>query len=181
MGDRIISAGDIFIADTGRSLNVNRGGAVPVIVVDVIEDEEFPPLYVSLRISGARYCRDRVSAYIGTRYGTKRRSAVVPDDPVIVTDTAAFIKRIGHVDSGADMECVRKLYRDNNDMADIGYILSLCPVCLRNFMDDRDRIVRRVDRSDRARKRCDFCQMRNGYVYMLMKKRRRRRGGAKRI
>jgi mRNA interferase MazF len=51
-------------------------------------------------------------------------------------------------------------------------VLTLCPVCLRQFMCSPDHIVRRIDRAQ-EKETCMYCNVRGGYDYRIICRKKR--------
>ena len=53
-----------------------------------------------------------------------------------------------------------------------GMVLTLCGVCLKQFINSPEHIVRRVDRTQ-TKEPCMYCNIRDGYDYRIIHKRKR--------
>jgi len=51
--------------------------------------------------------------------------------------------------------------------------LCLCPVCASQFYNSPDHIIRRVNPLQNHKETCTYCDVRNGYDYIIIKKKKR--------
>ena len=52
-------------------------------------------------------------------------------------------------------------------------LLTLCTRCARTYQNMPDRRVKRADRTQRIKERCDLCRTRMGYDYIISEKRKK--------
>ena len=167
-----INFGDIYLLDQRYVINDTQDYIKPVIVAGIHEDREAGTVYrvIPLRNPGKRKGKD--TFYISSRCGLKKDSVIDITENRYVKEERAFLKLIGRPDGEALKSLSAKLDQQS-DVPRLGLVLRLCPRCLRDFMCDPDKIIRRLDSTQRIKERCSYCSTGLGYEYIVYNKKRK--------
>ena len=172
MSNRKIKGGEIYLCNMRYALNDISGCIKPVLVMDKNDDCEAGSLYSVLPLRDPDTKRTgEVTFTIGRKAGIRKNSIVIKGDERYIRDDDAFLKRIGSIED-PELERVKELSERYSDKSG-AVVLRLCPKCLRDFMADGSRIIRRLDPSDIYKETCGYCNVGLGYEYIIYTRRKR--------
>ena len=162
--------GDICICDLSYSINTPKVSRAPLLYL-YAEEGEGRIMY--------RFCRIgrepvKPSLYPFVRLpkmpNLKEGSTAYPTQMILFPSDDGIKYKIGSlsdVDCCSQIEQVINAWQKEMKQA---LIMTLCPKCLRDFMLDTSTIIKRLDPFSLHQDKCNFCQTRNGYTYLIVKK-----------
>ena len=165
--------GDIYTCNLGENKGSVQGGVRPVLVIqDSIMTRNSPTVTVVSITSVLKKAYLKSHVILGEECGLRKKSMAMLEQVQTVNKNTDLIRYIGHIGK-KDIQAVKDalIYTMNTDKEE-GIILTLCPRCRRDIMNDPDHIIRRVHNGSDVKETCDMCQHHKGFNYMVERKRK---------
>ncbi|MBQ8996157.1 MAG: hypothetical protein IJ091_10115 [Oscillospiraceae bacterium] len=162
-----LAFGDICVCDLTFSMNSPKTVIAPLIFLSATESIQGIPMY--------RFCRigkepEGTTSYpyiaIGDDDVFRKHSAIYPTQTVLFTGAMGIKRKTGAITNEDTKEKIKEII-EKERTANKAIVMSLCPRCKRDFMRSHNSILRRLDPFSEQTYQCDFCQTRNGYMYVI--------------
>ena len=174
MKKKKISRGDLFYYDFGEREGSIQSGVRPVLVVQANEFNTNAPTIIVASLTTVlkkRYLPSHI--ILGKEFGLKKPSMVLLEQ-IQTINKNDLLDYIGSVN---DERLMKRI--DNSLKKTFGFwfykkedatnVLTLCPSCLKDYMNTNDYIIRRYDHFAKRKTRCDKCG-RLGWKYIVKQK-----------
>ena len=174
-----ITRGDVYYADLNPVIGSEQGGTRPVLVIQNNVGNHFSPTVIIAPIT-SRMKKMVQPTHIGIPegFGNLPARSMVMLEQIRTIDKKRLIDYCGHLDEEL-MDYIDDalgislgLSDDETDKPD-EMQLCLCPVCARQFINSPDHVVTRVDRWQKVRNTCTYCNVRQGYDYRIVRKKKK--------
>ena len=171
--------GDICICDLSYSINTAKTSRVPLMFLSADADGG-RIMYRFCKI-GKTPAQKQLHPFVvlPPTKNLKPGSTAYPTKVVLFPSEDGIRHKISHL---SDEECksrIKLIVKERQKELKHALIMTLCPTCLKSFMMDTTSVIRRLDPYAVCQDECDFCQVRPGHTYLIMKK--ERYGGYKAI
>lgn len=172
---KTVKRGEIYDFDFGEAEGSIQSGRRPVLVLQADDFNIHSPTVIVASITTVlkkRYLPSHV--VLGEGFGLKRASMVLLEQIQTVnkSDLGDFI---GFIDDGGVWKKMNSALKKTfglwfYDLGRMGDIRCLCPGCLRDYLENPNYIVRRLDPFAQAKDKCDKCN-RMGWDYVVFDRR----------
>lgn len=162
--------GDICICDLSYSINTAKTSHVPLMFLSADADVG-RIMYRFCRI-GKAPAQKQLHPFVilPPMHNLKPGSTVYPTKVVLFPSGDGIKRKISHL---ADEECrsrIELIIKERQKELKQALIMTLCRTCLKNFMMDTTSVIRRLDPYSLQQDECDYCQVKPGHTYLIMKK-----------
>ena len=176
-----IRRGDIFFADLNPVRGSEQGGLRPVLVIQNNIGNRHSPTVIIAPIT-SKLKKNALPTHVGLPrdIGLPAKSMVLLEQ-VRTIDKSRLSNYIAALDDEimdyVDGALGISLALDDPSMEDHPdeMTLCLCPTCAAQFYNSPDHIIRRVDPLRDLKDDCAYCQVRQGYDYLIKKVDKRKR------
>lgn len=176
-----IRRGDIFYADLNPVRGSEQGGLRPVLIVQNNIGNRHSPTVIIAPIT-SKLKKNSLPTHVG-----------LPLDIGLPAKSMALLEQVRTIDKSRLGSYIVSLDDDLMDYVDdaLGVSLALddptqeehpdemticlCPTCAAQFYNSTDHIIRRVDPLRDLKDDCTYCQVRQGYDYLIKKVDKRKR------
>ena len=164
--------GDIYTCDLGKNNGSVQGGVRPVLIVqDTVMNINSPTVMVVAITSVLKKTYMKAHVVLSEECGLRKKSMVMMEQVHTVNKYKDLKRYVGHI-SKKDVKAVKDALAFTLDTdKEEGIVLTLCPRCRSEIMNDTNRIIRRIHNRNEFKDTCDLCQMRKGYEYLIANKR----------
>lgn len=179
-----IERGQIYFVDLDPVIGSEQGGSRPVLVVQNNMGNRHSPTIIIAPITSKPK-----SYYLPTHVLLPNELGLPQNSMVLLEQMRTIDKsRLAYLIGCANEEvmgCIDRAlgisvglhdlsdaFRDESERPE-EMTLCLCPVCARQFYNSPDHILRRVDPLQSHKETCTYCNVRNGYDYIIIKKKTR--------
>lgn len=176
-----IRRGDIFFADLNPVRGSEQGGLRPVLVIQNNIGNRHSPTVIIAPIT-SKLKKNALPTHVGLPrdIGLPAKSMVLLEQ-VRTIDKSRLSNYIAALDDEimdyVDGALGISLALDDSSTEDHPdeMTLCLCPTCAAQFYNSPDHIIRRVDPLRDLKDDCTYCQVRQGYDYLIKKVDKRKR------
>ena len=170
MEERKIRRGDIYHADLNPILGSEQGGYRPVLIIQNNMGNKYSPTVIVAAITSQPKTKLPTHVPLKEIAGLEKHSVVLLEQ-VRTIDKRRLDDYVGTLDRQLMLK-VDKALRSSTGVKklDKPILMCLCPVCAKPFYESREHYIERADRGQKAKERCMFCNVRQGYDYLIRKK-----------
>lgn len=170
MEEKKILRGDIYYADLNPILGSEQGGYRPVLVIQNNTGNQYSPTVIVAAITSRPKQKLPTHVVLKSMKGLEKDSVVLLEQ-VRTIDKKRLDDFVGNLDRQQMLKVdnalqsstgVRKLVKP--------LLMCLCPVCAKPFYDSKEHFIQRADKEQKAKETCMFCNVRQGYDYLIRKK-----------
>ncbi len=161
-----IRRGQIYLLDMRYALNDINDCIRPVLITDIMEDPEAGRVYCTSPLRDPSKRKGKDIFFVSRSCGLRKDSVIDPEERRFVKEEKGFLRLIGELDE-LSLRSLEERLRGRRKTVRLGLVLRLCPKCLRDFMYDRNRIVKWLDSMQKNRDRCSYCSVGLGYEYLI--------------
>ena len=176
-----IRRGDIFFADLNPVRGSEQGGLRPVLVIQNNIGNRHSPTVIIAPIT-SKLKKNALPTHVG-----------LPKDIGLPAKSMVLLEQVRTIDKSRLSNYIAALDDEIMDYVDgaLGISLALddpsaedhpdemtlclCPTCAAQFYNSPDHIIRRVDPLRDLKDDCTYCQVRQGYDYLIKKVDKRKR------
>ena len=163
-----ITRGTIYYADLNPVQGSEQGGIRPVLVIQNNTGNKFSPTVIISPITSRKKARLPTHVMVSKFNGLEDSSIVL-------------LEQIRTIDKRRIRDCIGKLDADNMKKVDYGLatsiglhgflgnhlIMTLCSVCLKQFMEDEEHFVIKSNPDQTDKEVCTYCGKRFGFDYEI--------------
>lgn len=170
MEERGIKRGDIYHADLNPIFGSEQGGYRPVLIIQNNVGNKYSPTVIVAAITSQPKTKLPTHVPLQGIEGLEKHSVVLLEQ-VRTIDKRRLDDYVGTLDRQLMLR-VDKALRSSTGVKklDKPILMCLCPVCAKPFCESREHYIKRADREQKAKERCMFCNVRQGYDYLIRKK-----------
>ena len=158
MEEQVMKRGEIYHADLNPVFGSEQGGYRPVLIIIVaaITSQPKTKLPTHVPINGIR--------------GLEKESFVLLEQ-IRTVDKRRLDDYVGRLNRD-QMNRVEKALRTSMEIKklDKPVLMCLCPMCAKPFYNSKEHFIIRADRDQTIKETCMFCNVRQGYDYLIRKK-----------
>ncbi|NCB27372.1 MAG: type II toxin-antitoxin system PemK/MazF family toxin [Bacteroidia bacterium] len=179
-----IERGQIYFVDLDPVIGSEQGGNRPVLVLqNNIGNRHSPTVIIAPITSKPKSYYLPTHVLLPNELGLPQNSMVLLEQ-VRTIDKSRLAYLVGYATEAVMCRIDRALgisvglhelsdaFRDEPERPD-EMTLCLCPVCASQFYNSPDHIIRRVNPLQSHKETCTYCDVRNGYDYIIIKKKKR--------
>lgn len=166
--------GEIYMANLDPVVGSEQGGNRPVLIIQNNTGNRFSPTVIVAAITTKKNPRQPTHVQLGERFGLPA-SSLLETEQTRTLDKSRLKHRIGQVDRETMRQVDYALKVSMDLMQNEPNRITLCPQCAAAFYSSASHYIRRVDRYQTDRAKCDYCNTRRGFDYWLMDKQKQRR------
>ena len=170
MEEKEIKRGDIYHANLDPVKGSEQGGYRPVLVIQNNMGNKYSPTVIVAAITSRP--KHRMSTHVLlTGLAALEKESVVLLEQLRTIDKSRLENYVGTL-SRNHMLKVEKALRSSTGIRklDKPVLMCLCPICAKPFYESREHFIHRADRNQKLKERCMFCNVRQGYDYLVRKK-----------
>lgn len=170
MEEKKILRGDIYYADLNPILGSEQGGYRPVLVIQNNTGNQYSPTVIVAAITS------RPKQKLPTHVALKSMKGLEKDSVVLLEQVRTIDKKrlddfVGNLDRQQMLKVDKALQSSTGvRKLDKPLLMCLCPVCAKPFYDSEEHFIQRADKEQKAKETCMFCNVRQGYDYLIRKK-----------
>lgn len=170
MEEKKILRGDIYYADLNPILGSEQGGYRPVLVIQNNTGNQYSPTVIVAAITS------RPKQKLPTHVALKSMKGLEKDSVVLLEQVRTIDKKrlddfVGNLDRQQMLKVDKALQSSTGvRKLDKPLLMCLCPVCAKPFYDSEEHFIQRADKEQKAKETCMFCNVRQGYNYLIRKK-----------
>lgn len=170
MEEREIRRGDIYHADLNPIFGSEQGGYRPVLIIQNNMGNKYSPTVIVAAITSQPKTKLPTHVPLKEIAGLEKHSVVLLEQ-VRTIDKRRLDDYVGTLDRQLMLR-VDKALRSSTGVKklDKPILMCLCPVCAKPFYESSEHYIKRADREQKAKERCMFCNVRQGYDYLIRKK-----------
>ena len=170
MKERIIQRGDIYHADLNPIFGSEQGGYRPVLVIQNNRGNQYSPTVIVAAITSRPKHKLPTHVPLRDMEGLEKDSVVLLEQ-IRTLDKKRLNNYVGKVDKGQMLKVdkalcvsvgVKKLAKP--------FLICLCQVCAKPFYSSENYFLKRADENQNTKEMCMFCNVRQGYDYLIRKK-----------
>ena len=145
--EQVMKRGEIYHADLNPVFGSEQGGYRPVLIIQNNRGNQHSPTVIVAAITSQP--KTKLPTHVPRRL----------DD---------YVGRLNR----DQMNRVEKALRTSMEIKklDKPVLMCLCPVCARPFYNSKEHFIIRADRDQTIKETCMFCNVRQGYDYLIRKK-----------
>lgn len=170
MEEREIRRGDIYHADLNPIFGSEQGGYRPVLIIQNNTGNKYSPTVIVAAITSQP--KTKLPTHVPLRgIAELEKCSVVLLEQVRTIDKRRLDDYLGTLDRQLMLK-VDKALRSSTGVKklDKPLLMCLCPVCAKPFYESNEHYIERADREQKSKERCMFCNVRQGYDYLIRKK-----------
>ena len=166
----VMQRGEIYHADLNPVFGSEQGGYRPVLIIQNNRGNQYSPTVIIAAITSKP--KTKLPTHIPIK-GIKG----------LEKDSFVLLEQIRTVDKRRLDNYIGKLNREQMIRIDKGLrtsmalkkldkpiLLCLCPVCAKPFYSSKEHFIVRKNRYQKIKETCMFCNVRQGYDYLIRKK-----------
>lgn len=164
----VLEFGDVCICDLSLSLNSSKQTIAPLVFIG--KEYRNGSLINRFCRVGKKPKQYAFVPFIVVRNepALRNNAAIYPTQYVFFSDDIAPIKMLGRIQTDETLAQIRTAVSEHRK--DVALVMSLCPRCREDFRTDRETVINRLNPFHPEKSECDFCQIRQGYLYVIYKK-----------
>lgn len=170
MEERKINRGDIYHADLNPILGSEQGGYRPVLIIQNNQGNLYSPTVIVAAITSRPKTSLLTHVPLSHVPGLEKDSVVLLEQ-IRTVDKKRLENYIGRLSREQMLKVetalcssvgIRKL--------DKPILMCLCPICAKVFYESEEYFIQRMDKNQKIKDICMFCNVRQGYDYSIRKK-----------
>lgn len=170
MDRKEIRRGDIYHADLNPVYGSEQGGYRPVLIIQNNRGNQHSPTVIISAITS------RPKTELPTHVPIKDIRGLEKDSFVLLEQIRTLDKRrlndyVGHLNQEQMVKVDRALRTSTGiKKLDKPVLMCLCPMCAKIFYNSSEHFIIRADQNQKIKETCMFCNVRQGYDYLIRKK-----------
>ena len=171
MEERKIQRGDIYHADLNPVFGSEQGGYRPVLVIQNNRGNTHSPTVIVAAITSQPKTKLPTHVPIPAEMRGLEKESVVLLEQLRTVDKKRLENYVGRLDYTI-MKKINKALHSSVALPkqDKPILLCLCPVCAKPFYESKEHFIKRMDKNQKIKDLCMFCNTRSGYDYLIRKK-----------
>lgn len=171
MEERKIQRGDIYHADLNPVFGSEQGGYRPVLVIQNNRGNTHSPTVIVAAITSQPKTKLPTHVPILAEMRGLEKDSVVLLEQLRTVDKKRLENYVGRLDYTI-MKKINKALHSSVALPkqDKPILLCLCPVCAKPFYESKEHFIKRMDKNQKIKDTCMFCNTRSGYDYLIRKK-----------
>ena len=170
MKEREIKRGDIYHADLNPIFGSEQGGYRPVLIIQNNIGNKYSPTVIVAAITSQPKTKLPTHVPLQGIDGLEKHSVVLLEQ-VRTIDKRRLDNYVGTLDRQQMVKVDRALCSSTGVKSpDKPLLMCLCTACAKPFYESEEHYIERADRKQKAKERCMFCNVRQGYDYYIRKK-----------
>ena len=171
--------GDVCICDLSLSLNSPRDSRAPLVFLGK-EDTEGGKICRFCRVGGEprSYALTPFIIFHGES-ALRNDGAIYPTQYILFLEGVGIIKMLGSIQNEETLQLIKSADEKYRNRKEVALVMHLCPRCRDDFMLDPETVVKRINPCSPVKSTCDFCQVRQGHLFVVYKRRIYRNGVSK--
>lgn len=170
MKEREIKRGDIYHADLNPIFGSEQGGYRPVLIIQNNIGNKYSPTVIVAAITSQPKTKLPTHVPLQGIDGLEKHSVVLLEQ-VRTIDKRRLDNYVGTLDRQQMVKVDRALCSSTGvKSTDKPLLMCLCTACAKPFYESEEHYIERADRKQKAKERCMFCNVRQGYDYYIRKK-----------
>lgn len=170
MEEREIRRGDIYHADLNPIFGSEQGGYRPVLIIQNNTGNKYSPTVIVAAITSQPKTKLPTHVPLKEIAGLEKHSVVLLEQ-VRTIDKRRLDDYVGTLDRQLMLRVDKALQSSTGvKKLDKPILMCLCPVCAKPFYESNEHYIKRADGEQKAKERCMFCNVRQGYDYLIRKK-----------
>ena len=164
-----VRRGEIYHADLNPVFGSEQGGYRPVLIIQNNRGNRHSPTVIVAAITSRPKTKLPTHVPINGIKGLEKESCVLLEQ-IRTLDKGRLDDYIGRLNR-EQMLKVDKALRTSVEIRklDKPILLCLCPVCAKPFYSSKEHFIIRSDRNQTIKETCMFCNVRQGYDYLILK------------
>ena len=162
--------GEIYHADLNPVIGSEQGGYRPVLIIQNNRGNQHSPTVIVAAITSQPKTKLPTHVPINGISGLEKESFVLLEQ-IRTVDKRRLDDYVGRLNRD-QMNKVEKALRTSMEIKklDKPILMCLCPVRAKPFYNSQEHFIIRADRDQTIKETCMFCNVRQGYDYLIRKK-----------
>lgn len=167
---KVIQRGEIYHADLNPIFGSEQGGYRPVLIIQNNRGNQHSPTVIIAAITSRPKTKLPTHVPINGIRGLEKESFVLLEQ-IRTVDKGRLDDYVGRLNR-EQMIKVDKALRTSTGIKklDKPILMCLCPVCAKPFYSSKEHFIIRADQNQTIKEKCMFCNVRQGYDYLIRKK-----------
>ena len=168
--EQVMKRGEIYHADLNPVFGSEQGGYRPVLIIQNNRGNQHSPTVIVAAITSQPKTKLPTHVPINGINGLEKESFVLLEQ-IRTVDKRRLDDYVGRLNRD-QMNRVEKALRTSMEIKklDKPVLMCLCPVCAKPFYNSKEHFIIRADRDQTIKETCMFCNVRQGYDYLIRKK-----------
>ena len=168
--EQVMKRGEIYHADLNPVFGSEQGGYRPVLIIQNNRGNQHSPTVIVAAITSQPKTKLPTHVPINGIRGLEKESFVLLEQ-IRTVDKRRLDDYVGRLNRD-QMNRVEKALRTSMEIKklDKPVLMCLCPVCAKPFYNSKEYFIIRADRDQTIKETCMFCNVRQGYDYLIRKK-----------
>ena len=168
--EQVMKRGEIYHADLNPVFGSEQGGYRPVLIIQNNRGNQHSPTVIVAAITSQPKTKLPTHVPINGISGLEKESFVLLEQ-IRTVDKRRLDDYVGRLNRD-QMNRVEKALRTSMEIKklDKPVLMCLCPVCAKPFYNSKEHFIIRADRDQTIKETCMFCNVRQGYDYLVRKK-----------
>ena len=170
VGEQVMKRGEIYHADLNPVFGSEQGGYRPVLIIQNNRGNQHSPTVIVAAITSQPKTKLPTHVPINGIRGLEKESFVLLEQ-IRTVDKRRLDDYVGRLNRD-QMNRVEKALRTSMEIKklDKPVLMCLCPMCAKPFYNSKEHFIIRADRDQTIKETCMFCNVRQGYDYLIRKK-----------
>ena len=168
--EQVMKRGEIYHADLNPVFGSEQGGYRPVLIIQNNRGNRHSPTVIVAAITSQPKTKLPTHVPINGIRGLEKESFVLLEQ-IRTVDKRRLDDYVGRLNRD-QMNRVEKALRTSMEIKkmDKPVLMCLCPMCAKPFYNSKEHFIIRADRDQTIKETCMFCNVRQGYDYLIRKK-----------
>lgn len=168
--EQVMKRGEIYHADLNPVFGSEQGGYRPVLIIQNNRGNQHSPTVIVAAITSQPKTKLPTHVPINGISGLEKESFVLLEQ-IRTVDKRRLDDYVGRLNRD-QMNRVEKALRTSMEIKklDKPVLMCLCPVCAKPFYNSKEHFIIRADQNQTIKETCMFCNVRQGYDYLIRKK-----------
>ena len=168
--EQVMKRGEIYHADLNPVFGSEQGGYRPVLIIQNNRGNQHSPTVIVAAITSQPKTKLPTHVPINGISGLEKESFVLLEQ-IRTVDKRRLDDYVGRLNRD-QMNRVEKALRTSMEIKklDKPVLMCLCPVCAKPFYNSKEHFIIRADWDQTIKETCMFCNVRQGYDYLIRKK-----------
>lgn len=168
--EQVMRRGEIYHANLNPVFGSEQGGYRPVLIIQNNRGNQHSPTVIVAAITSQPKTKLPTHVPINGISGLEKESFVLLEQ-IRTVDKRRLDDYVGRLNRD-QMNKIEKALRTSMEIKklDKPVLMCLCPVCAKPFYNSKEHFIIRADRDQTIKETCMFCNVRQGYDYLIRKK-----------
>ena len=168
--EQVMRRGEIYHANLNPVFGSEQGGYRPVLIIQNNRGNQHSPTVIVAAITSQPKTKLPTHVPINGISGLEKESFVLLEQ-IRTVDKRRLDDYVGRLNRD-QMNRVEKALRTSMEIKklDKPVLMCLCPVCAKPFYNSKEHFIIRADQNQTIKETCMFCNVRQGYDYLIRKK-----------